>query len=218
MEKSKIEQMIRDRGFSYLRPYFYNNQYALRCELGIGEGEEYLVNAKKRAMEIYDILFPFGADAIIFNYWINDYSECGDADMEDPDWMESVEYSVEQEAAQLRFLLECQRKYRHFTVRDPETYGDLDDDYAGNPRRNRVICYRDDKTFDHSALIDIEFGPYGHEVSFVSFENECILSVYDDRGCDIVFATHEKMNAFYHKLRPYFLDYDLEEMEKRHEE
>lgn len=215
MEKSKIEQMIRDRGFSYLRPYFYNNPYALRCELGIGRDEDYLANAKKRAMEIYDILFPAGADAIIFNYWIYDHSDCGEADTEDPDWEESVRYSVEREAKQLRFLLECQRNYRHFTVRNLATYDDPED-CEGMIRRNRVICYRDGKALDHSALIEGEFGPYGHEVSFVSFENECILSVYDDRGCDIVFATREKMNAFYQKLRPYFLDYDLEEMEKRH--
>ena len=65
-------------------------------------------------------------------------------------------------------------------------------------------------------MIDGELGSHGREVGFVSFENECILSVYDDRGCDIVFATREKMNAFYHKLRPYFLNYDLDEMEKRH--
>ena len=55
----------------------------------------------------------------------------------------------------------------------------------------------------------------GHEVGVVSFQNECIMSVYDDRGCDIVFATHEKMKEFYHTLEPYFLSYDAEEMKKR---
>ena len=215
MVESKIERLILDKEFSYLPPYFYDNPYALRCELGIGRDEEYLINAKRRAMELYDVLFPAGADAIIFNYWIYDHSECGEADTEDPDWEECVGHSVEQEAKQLRFLLECQRKYRHFTVRDLATYDDPDD-REGTPRRNRVICYRDDQEFDHSALIDGELGPHGREVGFVSFENECILSVYDDRGCDIVFATREKMNAFYHKLRPYFLNYDLDEMENRH--
>ena len=53
------------------------------------------------------------------------------------------------------------------------------------------------------------------EISLVSFENECIFSVYDDRGCDVVFMTYEKMKAFYPALRPYFLDYDLAEMERR---
>ena len=53
------------------------------------------------------------------------------------------------------------------------------------------------------------------EVSLVSFENECILSVYDDRGCDIVFSTYGKMREFYPLLEPFFLKYDCETMEKR---
>jgi hypothetical protein len=59
---------------------------------------------------------------------------------------------------------------------------------------------------------------FGHDISFVSFENECILSIYDSRGCDIVFATQEKMKEFYHTLEPYFLDYDRAEMERRYKE
>ncbi|MBQ2254149.1 MAG: hypothetical protein II325_03245, partial [Clostridia bacterium] len=61
MVESKIERLILDKEFSYLPPYFYDNPYALRCELGIGRDEEYLINAKRRAMELYDILFPAGA-------------------------------------------------------------------------------------------------------------------------------------------------------------
>ena len=70
IENSKIEQLIREKEFSYLQPYFYNNRYALRCELGVGEGDQYMINAKNRAMEIFNILFADGIDAIIFNYWI----------------------------------------------------------------------------------------------------------------------------------------------------
>mgnify|MGYP003328298675 CR=1 FL=1 len=50
----------------------------------------------------------------------------------------------------------------------------------------------------------------------VSFANECIFSVYDDRGCDVVFMTREKVREFYHQLQPYFLEYDVQEMEKRY--
>ena len=80
MQKSKIEDLISNKNFPYLQPYFYNNQFALRCELGIGDGDQYITNAKKRATEIFDILFPDGADAIIFNYWIFDHSDCGRAE------------------------------------------------------------------------------------------------------------------------------------------
>ena len=79
--KSIVEEVIRSRDFSYLNPYFYNNPYALRCELGIGDtNKEYLDNAEQRAMEIYRILFPRGADAIIFNYWLYDYCDSGEAE------------------------------------------------------------------------------------------------------------------------------------------
>ncbi|MBO7555412.1 MAG: DUF3885 domain-containing protein [Neisseriaceae bacterium] len=43
-----------------------------------------------------------------------------------------------------------------------------------------------------------------------------MLSIYDDRGCDIVFATKEKYQEFYNKLQKYLLEYDLEEMKKRY--
>ena len=47
---------------------------------------------------------------------------------------------------------------------------------------------------------------------FVSFENEFIFSIYDDRGCDIVFFSEEKYKEFYYKLEKYFLDYDRDVM------
>ena len=194
-DNSMVEQMICSRDFPYLQPYFYNHPYALRCELGMGDThEEYMANAKRRALEIYHILFPTGADAMMFNHWLYDYCDSGDAD-------------------NLRFLPEQQFKYRHITVRDLETYdGSCFDEHE---KRNRVVCYSDGIGFDYETLIAREIEWEGHGVSFVSFENECIFSVYDDRGCDIVFMTHEKLKEFYHRLQPYFLEYDLEEMEKR---
>ena len=54
-------------------------------------------------------------------------------------------------------------------------------------------------------------------MSFVSFDNQCIFSVYDDRGCDIVFFDVEKYKEFYIKLEQYFLDYDRETMRKTYE-
>lgn len=214
---SKIEEMIRDRDFVYLEPYFYNNRWALRCELGIGDKEKFDISAKRRAVEIYNILFPNGADAVIFNYWVNDFSEVAEGYVEafDDDVLSKwLEWFIEQETDQLRFLFEYQSKYRHTVLKWLETY-DEDD----MPIRNRVICYSDGRKFDTDDIIDRQIGErFDHEISFVSFENECILSIYDSRGCDIVFATHEKLKEFYHTLEPYFLDYDRAEMERRYNE
>ncbi|MBQ8213270.1 MAG: DUF3885 domain-containing protein, partial [Clostridia bacterium] len=81
-------------------------------------------------------------------------------------------------------------------------------------QKNRIICYTDSK-YPYKKRV-IENFPWGwRTVHFVSFENECILSIYDHRGCDVVFATKEKMREFYDKLKPYFLESDVEEMAKR---
>lgn len=213
---SIVEEKIRSRDFPYMRPYFYNHPYALRCELGMGNDEEYINIANKRALEIYRILFPSGADAIIFNHWLYDYCDSGDAESktfyEGESCEEAYASRLEDERKRLAFLSEQQFKYRHDTVRNLPTYDDPPDDFD---RRNRVICYSDGIGFDHRHLIAQEIDGRGQEVSFVSFEHECIYSVYDDRGCDIVFMTHEKLREFYAKLQPYFLKYDVEEMEKR---
>lgn len=64
MKKSIVEKNILSRDFAYLQPWFYDHPYAMRCELGIGDdNDEYLRAAKRRAMEIYHLLFPNGADA-----------------------------------------------------------------------------------------------------------------------------------------------------------
>ena len=221
MGSSIVEAQIRSKDFLYLQPYFYNNPLALRCELGIGStNAEYMSNAHRRALEIYGILFLNGADAIIFNHWMYDYCDSGEAEVDcfddEDDLPGIIDNRIEAEMKKLRFLSEFQMKYRHYTVRDLKTYDEPGDGEYELQRRNRVICYSDGKGFDYRSLLEQEVEGKGHEVSFVSFENECIFSVYDDRGCDIVFMTHEKLREFYHKLQPYFLDYDAQEMEKRY--
>lgn len=217
--QSKIEKLILDRSFDYLQPYFYSNSYALRCELGIGDSnEEYLSQARERALKIYDILFPKKADAIIFNYWISDWSESGDAEKNQDvgDAKEILELRLSDEMRALRFLSECQMNYRHVSVKGLKTYCDPTDPDYESVRRNRIVCYADEFGFDDFELIEGQIRDENNsEVSLVSFENECIFSIYDDRGCDIVFSTYEKMREFYPLLRPFFLQYDMAEMEKR---
>jgi hypothetical protein len=216
---SKIEAMILDRAFDYIQPYFYNNPYALRCELGIGDTrEEYMSQARKRAKEIYNILFPKKADAIIFNQWLYDWSDSGSAEKNEygDNASEMIENRLDRETRALRFLLENMMNYRHVSVKRLKTYDDPADD---DIRRNRIVCYADDTGFDDLDLLEGQIKDENNsEVSLVSFENECIFSVYDDRGCDIVFSTYEKMREFYHFLEPFFLEYDREIMKKRLEQ
>lgn len=214
MSDSMIEKMILDRDNDYLAPYFYNYKNSLRCELGKGDDRAvFRKAAEERAGEIFNILFPSGADAFFFSYWHNDWVFTGDADG-DVCTAHDVDRIVADEGESLRFLLECERRYRHAAVRDVALY---DEEDRSTRRRDRIVFYKDDRIIDEKSLIRRQIEEDGkHEISLVSFENECILSVYDDRGCDVVFSNTEKMRKFYPLLKPYFLPYDEEEMERRY--
>ena len=215
---SKIEEMILDPGFDYLQPYFYQNPFALRCELAVGKGKrESVRNARARAKKIYKLLFPHGADAIFFSYFIHDWSDSGTAwRAEHSATAAGLKQTVRVTTRALQFFFDCMLNYRHVSIKNLKTYEAPDEQDYGQIRRNRIVCYSDGIGFDDRALIKEQIRVCRtSEISLVSFDNECILSVYSDEGCDVVFATYEKMCEFYEKLRPYFLAYDLEEMEKR---
>ena len=198
-----IENLVKDQNFSYLRPWFYQNPHALRCELGQGDDPEtYMHNAYLRAKEIFAILFPGGQpDAVIFDRFTYKQS-CHD-----------------RYAHKERAFLSCMTALRHVIVPNLRTYEDEDGETEKTYTRDRVVSYRDTEDFPvHRLIRRCIWEQHLAPVGFVSFENECILSIYDDRGCDIVFATHEKLRQFYPPLKPYFLAYDAEEMERRYGE
>ena len=217
---SQIEALLLSRDFPYLQPYFYNHPWALRCALGRGRtAAEYAQSARERAEEIYRILFPQGADAVIFNYWIYDRSYSGDPGADDPGLSDEtrrrlLEQNIRQEAEQLRFLDAMQSRYRHAVIPDLPTY---DPGPEKDCWRSRIFCWRDHRSFHEPGLLDrqLKDEPGNLDVSLVSFENECVLSVYDHRGCDVVFADPERFAAFYPRLEPFFLDYDRVEMARR---
>ena len=201
MTVSAIERLIGDRDFAYVQPWFYENPHALRCELGQGDDTAiYMHNAYRRTKEIFAILFPDGQpDAVIFDQFVYEIP------IRQP-------YAHKEQAFFNRMTAR-----RHVIVPNLRTYEDEDGEEEKTYTRNRVVSYRDTQDFPVYRLIrrciwEQHLAPVG----FVSFENECILSIYDDRGCDIVFATHEKLWELYPLLKSYFLDYDAEEMARRY--
>ena len=200
---SHIEALILSPDFAYLQPWFYQNPHALRCELGQGDDTEaYMHNAYRRAKEIFAILFPNSQpDAVIFDQYVYE------TPIRQP-------YAHKEQAFFNRMTAR-----RHVIVPDLRTYEDEDGEEEKTYTRDRVVSYRDGEDLPVHRLIrrniwEQQFAPVG----FVSFENECILSIYDDRGCDVVFATHEKLRELYPLLKPYFLAYDAEEMARRYGE
>lgn len=216
---SEIERLILSKDFPYLQPYFYNHPWALRCELGMGKNRSaWTRKARERAEAIYRILFPVPADAVIFNYRVEDWSATGPAGMTElgmsPEEAEKLlRFNLRCETEKLRFLETMQNRYRHAAVKDLPT-DEAPEDTAAD-RRHRIVCWADAAGFDDLGLIRRQLRDEGLDISLVSFANECILSVYDDRGCDVVFASHEKLAEFYPRLKPYFLAYDAAEMARR---
>ena len=190
---SNVIEQIQDSAFLYAQPWFCNNKLALRCELGIGERKEYTKNAVCRAMQIAKVLFDNKKiDAAFYHkYFYNDGYVCGTADF----------------TLDVDMIVELDKNL----FSDPNEF---DEDLTAI---NRYISYNIDFSTLESILksqIECQNNPL---VSFVSIDNDCIFSVYDDRGCDIVFFSVEKYKEFYLKLERYFLDYNREKMRETFE-
>lgn len=178
-----IIEQLEDDEFLYRQPQFYNNELALRCELGIGE-DDYMENAFSRAIQIANVLFANRKIDVAF------FHQYFDSDG-----------SVQ--------IAEKVNLNKNLLI----AVGDIDDISAVI----RCISYDIDFTTLESILKSQIYCQVNPLVSFVSLENQCIFSVYDDRGCDIVFFSNEKYKEFYIKLEQYFLDYDREKMRETFE-
>ena len=186
-----IEELTNDE-FLYLQPWFYNNELALRCELGIGE-DDYMENAFSRAIQIANILF---ADRKIDVAFFHQYFDSDG----------SVHIAGD-------FTLKIAKKV-NLNINMLIDAGDIDDDISAVIR---CISYDIDFTSLESILKSQIYCQVNPLVSFVSLENQCIFSVYDERGCDIVFFSKEKYKEFYIKLEQFLFDYDREKMRETFE-
>ena len=186
---SNIRKQILDGSFLYLQPY----KLSFRCELGIGEGKEYMDNAFHRAISIVNILFANKTiDAAFYHQYFDNDGRTYDANA----LILKIDKIVELDRYSLIQLEE------------------IDDDIAAV---KRYISYNIDFDTLESILksqIECQINPL---INFVSFDNEFVFSVYDDRGCDIVFFNNDKFKEFYSRLEPYFLEYDREKMKETFE-
>ena len=178
-----MREKIIDPTFDYSQPWFYNNKLAMRCELGIGQGKEYFDNASKRAMKIANILFENKKiDAAFYVEYFIDGKACEVGNFGiNIDEVINLDMDVLHSIDLIDEDVETVKRYISFDV-----------DFA---------------VFERIIKNQIE-NQYSPLVSFVSFDNQFIFSVYDDRGCDIVFFSEDKYKEFYDKLEPYFMDYD----------
>ena len=155
--QSDIEKRLLDRDFAYLRPWFYQNPHALRCELGQGDDSEtYMHNAYRRAKEIFAILVPDGQpDAVIFDQYVYETPY-------------RSRYAHKERAFFTRMTVR-----RHVIVPNLRTHEDGEPEEEKTYTRNRVVSYRDTEDFPVHRLIrrciwEQQLAPVG----FVSFEND----------------------------------------------
>ncbi len=200
-----IKDNIMSADFLYEQPFFYNNDLAYRCELGQGSGHTYMKNAQKRALDLFNILFPDKVDAFFFHHYYCDYdtnsndSEC--------DFYRNIKKGEED---RLAFSLTLQKRYAHRKVRLQGV--ELEEDILGI---NRIICYAPPQS-DCKKYIKSQIKNQRNSLlHFVNYDLNCILSIYDDRGCDIVFYDKNNYLKMYDTLHPYFLEYDMPLMEER---
>jgi len=184
---NEVKKAIYNNKFSYEEPWFYNYDYALRCALGIGDGIEVIKSATERAKEIIIILFNQEVDCFFVDQYIY---EGFDEDISIKEYKSRFSYDV---------------------IENIEIKSD-DDDLP--LIINRYIFYPNINIVDELISINIDSNdkPY---INMVSFENECIFTIYDDRGCDIVFFDNNKYLEMYNKLSNYLLEYDIQLMKER---
>lgn len=75
--------------------------------------------------------------------------------------------------------------------------------------------FRFDRLCDFEEELLKQLNPHYSRVHFVSKRLNCILSVYDQRGCDIVFFDKRHFKKAYFLLHEYLFDYDMKLMESR---
>ena len=182
-----MREKIINSTFDYSQPWFYRNKLALRCELGIGKGKKYMDNAIDRAMKIANLLFENKKiDAAFYDEYFIDGKAC----------------EVGNFGINIDEVINLDMDVLHSV--------DLIDEDIDTVKR--YISYDIDFAVLEGIIKNQIENQYSPLVSFVSFDNQFIFSVYDDRGCDIVFFCEDKYVEFYPKLKDYFLDYDREKM------
>lgn len=181
-----VKSSIEDKCFLYQQPWFYNNKLSLRCELGIGNGAVYNENAVNRALEIFNILFN---DDIVDCVFLDEYTN-------EDDLIDINEFFTFDNTLDLDISYNDNELY--------ENVSSIKRHFVYDVEKSKI-----EKIIKHQIL-------NGSNIYHcVSFKNNFIFSIYDERGCDIVFFDDGKYKEFYHRLEKYFLDYDRELMKKR---
>lgn len=202
MLKEQIEEELKLLGLDSLKhPIFYNCNYGIRFEIGVGDvynadmipRKEYVEDALKRAMTIYN----YGVKLPAILMW-EVYPNEEDKSKFESLFSKKVIPILPQEESSQNF------ENDNDVIKYTQFYWDI--------KKSKIpmdILFR-----------EIILGDLGGSVDFISsiylfdVENHVMLHLYDDRGLDIVAHDKNKLEAIYQKLNSWILEYDRKQIDK----
>ena len=153
------------------------------------EGEDGTESAK-RLTAIGTILFPDGPDFVFVDEYRYNYGSLMEEDLYKRFGEQMAVFSVALDDAEI---------------------SDSEGELIGKTRH----IFRFDGLCDFEEELLKQLKPHYSRVHFVSKRLNCILSVYDQRGCAIVFFDKRHFKKAYFLLHEYLFDYDMKLMESR---
>lgn len=203
MLKEQMQKELQLIGLkSIIHPLFYNCQYCIRFEIGVGDiydkdmtpQKAYVENALSRAMTIYNN----GVKTPALLMWeIYPESEEDMNKFKSLFFKKIISIMPQEDFSQII-------DFDNDTVKQTQLFWDM---------KNSKIPI--DKVFREIILGDI-----GGSKEFISsiflfdIENHVILHLYDDRGLDIVAYDKNTLTPIYNKLNTWILDYDRKQIDK----
>ena len=107
--------------------------------------------------------------------------------------------------------------FRAFLHEDIEDISIVEDDCAEIPVKITRSVFYPDRDITNELIKENIVNHYAFHSHLVSYDNDCIVSIYDERGLDIVFFDEDKYCEIYEKLFNYLLQYDIEVMRKKYD-
>jgi hypothetical protein len=201
--KDKMQKELKLLGLNFLKhPIFYNCQYGIRFEIGIGDvynkdmtpRKEYIENALSRAMDIYINGIKSPALLMWEVYPKNDEDKRNFENL----FSKKIIPILPQEEFSQDINID------NDIIKQTQFYWDL--------KKSKIPM---DKVFREIILGDLGgLQDFISSIYLFDVENHVMLHLYDDRGLDIVAYDKSTLIPIYQKLNTWILDYDRRQIDK----
>ena len=192
-------------------PLFYNWDIGIRFELGVDYDSDkvykncpYLERVYKRAITLFESLHSPN-DHIYIVVDVNDFADG-----------KAFKHKLNTFS---KYVKEKSVLYKLHQNTIPYIFPEDDEDGAYRTHRFTLKCKTAE--FRYMSMLraicnqDMGIKPsIFHRVYFINTSRNTIFHVYDDRGCDVLAASPERIKDVYHRYNDWILDYDRNEIDK----